>query len=133
MMNKFKHFENISSYQNNFETEILSYKMYEVYQYKKYASKGNAHAVGREETWELLRASVHETEEEAKDVVRDANSTAPDYLLYTPSMSAERKQTFLEEFCFDDKWAHKRRYCLGKPDTALVQRMLESDGIRIAK
>lgn len=77
--------------------------MFTVYRINTVEAKGNSHGIGtRAESWTLVKDSVFETEELAKERVRTLNRVFSEMIGYTSSMKTQiEKDNFIEEFCFE--------------------------------
>lgn len=114
---------------------------HQVYRIQTFSAGKNSHYIDREESWVLKKDKTFETEQEAKQYIRERSMVHTDLALFTTDIAdADRKRTFVNDFCFDDdKYYHLRRFFLCTDESEAIaiegkmKRELEKDGVRFVK
>jgi hypothetical protein len=106
---------------------------YTVYTIHTFPASNNSFQTCRDESWQPSKIGVYDTEEEAKQVIRDKSrvfTELPTYLVDLPS--EESKRQFVEAFCFtDDMYLTKRRFFIGKPPKHAITAALQKQGVTV--
>ena len=83
-----------------------------VYFLEKYPNKSNAYAVSRSETWTFSLDKSFESEEEAREYVRDKNRYTPEFVLQAEGILGDQREELLDNYTFTNQYLLKKRYFL---------------------
>lgn len=103
-----------------------------VYRIDTYATKGNSHEIGgRHESWFLHHDRTFDSDEQARAYIRAQsrlNTNLPNLLI---SLPADKREEFVNDFCFGDGYWSERRYFLGYPPVNRIQEAIRASGVKL--
>lgn len=110
---------------------------YEVWMIAITSVPNNSHCTDRTEEWKLKLDGTFDSEQEAKDYVKQQTRCHPSTFGEVAKWliqydTEEEKQAFLDEFCFDEtktQYAFKRRFFVGRPPKGTIKNMVIQEGL----
>lgn len=107
--------------------------MYPVWFLTRYTMGTDAYAISRSEDWSFRLASEFDTEEKAKDFVREQHRGCSEFIRRAHLLQGPDRDRYLEEFSFDPQYASIRSFFIGSKNDARHQiiQNLHVDGVRV--
>lgn len=103
----------------------------QVYKIDTFPIANNSYCVGREESWVLKEDVKFDTIEDARSYIIDKSFIFTDLPLFLVDLPTEKRDDFIEEFCFSDKYLHYQRFFIGKPNVKKIKNALADQGVNV--